>query len=408
MSKLRFTIYECDVCKREIEVQLDGTRPDPSRCNITLKCRGHLKRQGERSTKKFLFTPIVAGLEDYVPRGTPETVNQPVSSTKQISIFTAGGTGMLTAAVLKRKVAGFTATFYVVDENGLDFDLESKPTSFTTPVDSKVTMQLFEITPELLAFKKYTYVINGNVQLVRGGDDSPEGRNLRFNVNNKLRVFVNGVELIPTQYDRTIDDQITLTPLINGVNNVIEILVYNDIDTVIDAATLIPVTFEALLPTNPTDLAFRELNCWGNFGGVTIDAIPRYTLFFTGITLDPEKTYGVARIEATSEADETRTIRASEFNLMLGHEPFANQDKELNAYLTGSELIDNDATISYLRSPATGALVLSVDETNLKQLFIPLVPFLRIAAAESGNLQGGTETAQESEAIQHQYILGPS
>lgn len=411
MSTLqKFIVFKCDTCARETEITLDGRRPDPLRCNITAKCRGKLERQGERTAKRFLFTPTVVGLEDFVPRGTVATPATSIAVEKRIPIFTAGGEGMIAAAVIRKKVISGQAIYYVFDENGAEFVLETLSLSQTLPVDCKVTLKLFELTPSLLNFKKYTYTFASNAQLIQGQDNTPEGHNLRFNTSNRVRVFANGIELSASEFDRTIDNQITLTPAITATNTVIEVIVYNDIDEVIDEDELIDLEFESLTPTIPAELALRALNCWGNYGAATINNTIRYTLFCSDLTVDPEKTYGVARIVATASNGDEAIVRPNEFFILLGREPFAVQDKELFAYVTGTSLVVDDAILIYKQSSASGALELAVEETNITQVFDSIVPHLKIEAAETNNVQGAAETelSKGTELLNRRFILGPS
>ena len=409
MSTLsKFAIYQCDTCDRETEIQLDGNRPDPVRCNITLKCRGKLQKTGERSAKKFLFTPIVEGLEDYIPRGTVATRSVTPTTIRPISIFTGGGDGMIAAAAIRRRVVGSNASFYVITASGDEYHLESQADSVLIPQTVTLTMQVFEITPELLQATKFTYNFKNTAQLIQGPDDSIEGRNLRFDGANRIRVYANGVELTASQFDRSVHDQITLTPAVTGQNNIIEVLVSKDIDFLITATQLIPIYFKALIPTVLDDLALRELNCWGNFQTASIDGVERVLMYSANFgLLDPDKSYGVSRIDVQASAmAEAVSLAPTEFKILLGREPFAVQDKELYAYLAGETLIVEDSILSYNRSTGTGVLELSIDESALTQIYNPILGSNKVT--EAINTASITETAQGITPVRRKYILGPS
>ena len=151
MSTLnKFIIYKCDTCQRQSEVLINGHRPDPVRCNITYKCRGKLQRVGESSAKKFLFTPPVAGLQDYIPRGTVATASPTFAVDPDISMATAGGSGMLTMALLKRNaLPNSMHNFSVLDFAGDEFVIELDSDSVPLPSLS-VQLKLFKISPNLL------------------------------------------------------------------------------------------------------------------------------------------------------------------------------------------------------------------------------------------------------------------
>lgn len=403
-----YVIYKCDVCDRETELSLDGRRPDPVRCNITKNCRGKLQRVGARSAKKFLFTPVVSGLPDFVPRGTVAVPAPELSIPTPITVFTSSGSGIIALAAVKKNPS---QNFYITDVNDASFMIEAG-SGFDLPSTSRIVLKLFEIAPALLTTKKYTYVFNGPVELVSGADDSPEGKNLRFSSTNQLKVYANGIEKLfddnpsLSEFDRSVDNQITFTPAIFDTNNVIEIFVYQDITTAIEEDSLINLEFESLRPTVTDELALRELNCWGDYGSMLINSVERFMLYCTDLTvLDQDKSYGVARAEVYS-LTETRFVKPSEIFILLGREPFSFRDKELYAFLSGENLITEQAVLAYRQSAASGILQLTVDETVITQTFNPVQPTNVTQATELAASTAGT-ALQGTEELAPKYILGP-
>ena len=416
MSTSTYITYECDTCKRSTQILLDGRRPDPNRCNITLKCRGHLKRMGASSSKKFLFTPTMSGVDNYSPRFTTVNNLTSIPVTPQVTIFTSGGGGMATIACPRVEVDSSNNNFYVVDSGGNRFDLESRISSssassyFNTPIASTVTLSLFEITPKLLEFKMYTYVRGYNAQLITGTDDSSGGLKLVFNENNSLKVYVNGIMLPDSAYDRSVNNQLTLTPALTEINNTITILVYTKLSTLIPQSSLISLTFRGLNPDNSVDLALRDLCCWGNCEEVFIEGTTRSLLYCTDFaSLDRNKSYGISSITATSEYGETREIDPGECFILLGQEPFAFQDKETYAYVRGSEIVTSDSTnaiITYNQSQATGNLEPVIGETFITQVFNAIQP--RSPVTITKNTAQAVITTNGTEILNRRYILGPS
>lgn len=405
----KYIIYKCNVCDRQAELLLDGRRPDPLRCNITQDCRGKFIRIGERSAREFLFTPLVPGLSDYVPRGTSIVPAPQLTVPNPIAIFSGAGTGLLALSVVRRAVVGPNALFSVIDQSNTSVLLETLSSSFITPVNSTVRAVLFEISTELLTANKYTYVVAGPVAIVSGQDDSSESRNLRFTVVNNIAVYVNGVELASTAYDRTVDDQITFTPTIYDSNNVVEVFVYQDLSAAINNSKQIVLEFRSLVPTIPADATFRELDCWGNLGATIINNVERFILFCTDLSkLDPSKSYGVAYFETTSSINVVHKIKNSEIFILLGKEPFAFRDKELYAYLTGTSLIDQQSVITYKESAATGSLLLTVDDSAITQIFNPIRISRQLLGIQNAVITGVPGTALEgTENLSPKYILGP-
>ena len=410
MSGTKYIVYKCDVCDRQTEVLLDGRRTDPIRCNITLNCRGKFQRVGERSVREFLFTPVVPGLSDFIPRGTPIIPAPQLTVPNPITIFTAAGSGIIALSTVRRSVSGGLANFYVKDSTGSNFVLETQPSTTILPSLSEIKMVLFEISPELLTASKYTYVINGPVAIVSGPDDSPDGKNLRFSGSNQLSVYVNGVLVDPSSYDRTVNDQITFTPTIYDSNNVVEIFVYQDITSAIGNSKQVVLTFKSLSSTVAEDVAIRELNCWGNFGASIIDGTERFILYCTDLgELRTDKSYGVAYFEATSAVNsETRQLNPAEMFILLGREPFSFRDKEYYAYLSGTSLVTNQSVMTYKESAASGSLFLTVDETAITQVFNQIKISRRIASITTITETAVAGTALEgTENLTPKYILGP-
>lgn len=409
-TSAKYIVYKCNVCERETEIALDGRRPDPTRCNITQRCRGLLERVGERSAREFLFTPIVPGLPDYVPRGTAIVPAAKLTVPNPITVQSAMGAGIIAMSVIRTRVVGNSREYYIVDENGSTLTLEVRHLNTTIAYTSIVRAVLFEISSELLTTTKYTYVVSGPVQMISGQDNSPERRSLRFTAANQLQVYVNGILIDPTGYDRTINDQIKFTPSIFESNNVVEVFVYKDLSAAINNTKQIVLTFRALVPTVPDDLALRKLDAWGNYGAVIIEGVERLILFCTDLTqLDPNKSYGVAYFEAESYLGEKRKVKTNEVFIVLGREPFAFHDKELYAYLRGTALVDDNAVLTYKESQASGQLFLTVDESVITQVFDPIEQTKKITAiTEITTTETVTGTALEgTENLTKKYIIGP-
>jgi len=418
-TSTKYIIYQCSTCQRQTEILLDARRPDPVRCNITLKCRGKLQKIGDRSNKEYLFTPLVDGLEDYVPRGTISNSIPTPKVVNPITIFTGSSTGMLAAAVVRRdpSINGSNNVFYVTDATFQRFDLEQGAGQL--PQASKLLLSVFEVTPELMAFNRYTFSdLKSGTQTVKGIDDSQEGLNLRFTDNDQVAVYLNGISLfedivgsIPDpnniRFIRTIDNEITFSPAITDDNSLAEIIIYDDLAITIPDDQLIQLEF---LPLQASDLTFRDVNCWGDFGAVTVDDILRTILFCVDLSgLDTTKSYGVAKAEMVSNLFEKRMINPSEMYLLLGREPFLFQDKELHAFVNGSKLISPSTILNYSQSIGTGAFELVISSDLVQQVYIPMVPSVPVSGAKPAtDPLNAAQTVNGTEDLKRLYILGPS
>jgi len=372
MSTLnKYTIFQCDTCKRQTEIRLDGLRPDPLRCNITNKCRGKLARVGESLNKKFLFTPPVTGLQDFIPRGTVLPTITALTSDPLVALST--GMGMLTMAVLtKRAITATTHVFtaQVMTQNavragnfiiGVTYTIasvgstiftaigapnnnvgtiftatgagtgtgtastytlivDSEPNTFPLAQNVKLFMNIFPISPSVLQSTTYTYVVSGAVTVIGGPDNSPSASTLRFSASNKISVYVNGVQADPSTYLISVSAQnITFTPSIYESNNVINVIVYNDLTANVTATSLIPLEFDVLDPTATTAQAgltspnaLLSGNAWGNYSAVSFpDGTTNYLLHCTDLSaVVKDSSYGVKNVQVLIGAN---TVDAGNF-----------------------------------------------------------------------------------------------
>jgi hypothetical protein len=254
------------------------------------------------------------------------------------------------------------------------------------------------------------YEISGPVSIVGGKDASPEAKSLRFTASNKITVYVNGIQLLDSQYNRSINDQVTFTPTIYDSNNVVEVFVYQDLSASISKSPQVFLEFRSLLSTIPADAALRELDCWGNYLASKINSIERYTLFCTDLgKLNPNKSYGVARFEVTDSDNITRIINSSDVFILLGKEPFSFRDKELYAYLAGTSLVEQQSVMTYKQSDASGELYLTVDSSAITQVYNPISMSRvnRDIQATAATVIPGTALAG-SENLDQKYIIGPT
>lgn len=366
-----YIIYKCDTCTRETERQEDSRRPDPLRCTITLNCRGKLFRSGERAAKKFLFPSTTTSLVDWRARGTvvdPSTTSVEVA---QISLCTT--------------------------RTGQGLTIATKNTTA-----SSGSIVLYELTPELVKYKKFFYLINTVVQQIRGVDDSADRNTLRFISTEKVKVFVNGVELESFQFDRSIDNEITFTPMITTINNLIEVVVYDDISNTITEENTIRLPIIRMIASDTRRSNFT----WGDTSSIEIFNESYSLMFCLDINkLIQGQSYGFVGIELMDNNVST-LVDPTSVKFVLGKFPFTNNDAELFAYGAVDTFID-DQVISYKTSTTSTALELTVSEDAITQIATPILRnVINIVATDdipvSSTLSQGTVT------LKRKFTLGPT
>lgn len=399
-----YVIYQCDVCHRQAEVENHGDRPDPVRCNITLKCRGKLQRVRTKSSKKFLVTPVVPGVQDYVQRGRDKSPSTAVQVPPSVSINT-GSENILVLAALRRTVVNGLALYVVTDDSGGDFVVEQAPVGTLVPQSATIKATVFEVTSNSLDAVKYTYVSQKSVFIVSGRDHSPSGLNMRFTENDQVTVYVNGVELPATAFDRSVNHQITFTPPIYDSSNVVDVFVYKSLESA-RVGNSITLTFKALKLTDLDDRELRGLSCWGNVSGVTHQGETTHLLYCTDLTpLNATRSYVITRFEAISgDGFESRTVDSSTLKLLLGREPYGFTDKKLREWVDGKSLTDETAVIVYVKTVFNPSI--KVNYAGTTKSFDPLVP--------TANLAVVTPTGEQPQSliidtnISNKYVIGPA
>lgn len=412
-----FKVFQCDVCKRQIELENDAERPDIQRCIITRRCTGHLIPIAGRNNRSELFPPVVIGLQDYIQRGRAVTLRAQLQPEAQVNLLTADDQLTL-SGVFKREFPLLSGNYFfsAIDVNDVIVDLEATTLAADFPTSAtRVRLQLFELTPQILNYRQYTYNRTSGVQAIRGSDDTPDARVLRFVSTDQVQVFVNGIQLEASQFDRTVDDVINFTPLLTDSSNVIQVFVFQDIDTLISTATLIPIDHRVLSDDVLADLQQRSINAWGDVLSLNVEppAIapppPRFLMFSenTG-SLVPGKQYGVARVDIVGPLVPTGTeARAADFSFLLATDPFAFEDKNLYSRVMLDDLVDGDSALQFTQDVNSGKLSLTVAESFIT------TTFERFGVAEllDSDLiinQNRPETSQVATPINNPFIIGPS
>jgi hypothetical protein len=409
MQYKRFAVYQCSSCERQIEIQQDPKSPGPSRCNITFKCPGLLSLVNTRSVRTELFPPVVFGLQDYIQRGTVIAAANATATVASANLTNSGDTSSLVLAGLRKSTTSGTNHFYVIGSQGNTVYTENLTLNpLQLPVNTKIYLNLYQLTAEILQYNQYIYNRSSNVQFVQGADDSAQSKNLRFSSGDKIRVFLNGIEMVEGTFDTSIANQINFTPMLTGTSNVIEIYVYQDITTAIsNGATLTQLMFKPLNVGTPADLAERDVNAWGDVGSVNLGGSEQFLLFCTDIgTLDSSASYGISSAHAVSETGITYDLDLSSLNLLISYPPYGYADKDLTHYVNLNDLATGDGVISMSIGVKTGQQEINCAADYVTNTYKQLTIGVSVASSVTSKETNGTTLpiTQMSNA----FILGPS
>lgn len=397
--------YRCNTCQRTVEQVSDNRRPDPLRCVITQECKGLLELQGSRRGDRARLTTPETDLADRIPRGSTFEFTAAPADPVLVPMVTFPNTNGLTIAGPRRTVVGAQAVYSILDTDGNLFELETRNINTLWPTTSRIDILVYEITAAVLSSQRYTFTFNSIAQLVEGIDDSKEARLMRFGPTDQLKVLVNGVELEDSQYDRSQDNVIRLTPGVVASEVTVEVYVFKDRLANVPADKLIRLTCKPLSTTIAEDLAFRQECAWGDVGRIQTNGIDRSLLYCTDTSgLEERKTYTVAYFEAFNSDGGSRQIDPDEIWLLLSDAPHSFVDKRLDEVIKGGALVQQKFSFTYDLSEATGNLVPVTDASAVTLLQQRLAP-----RAEARVTPASTEGAERAYTKRAEaFIIGPA
>jgi len=345
-----FVLFQCNTCNRKTEQLINQTHATLTKCNITYKCTGTLIKIGESDTKTLSGSDSKSQiLTSWVPRGTT-TQQGTQQSSGQVPINSALGILSIAADATKTNAIN----------------------SFNMSVEIK------RITNS--SFVEYFYNRTANTTTVSGQDDSSKRLSLRFvngSTPDALVVYVNGVEIDKSQYDRTVPGRLVFNPALSSETNLIRIMVYQQV-----AATYKTLTFKK------SNTVFPTASAWDNVSKVEQPRGTSYNIFTCAdLSLIPINTQMV--IKSVSYAGET-TYDGMGY-LLRADAPFSNYDRDqLNTVLLKT-MIDGQEVIEF-KNDDKNVPKYFVNSVVPVSLFPPLSITTRLSADVVSSLKNDSDT----------------
>lgn len=453
----KITVFECDTCKRRIELELDERRPYPARCAITYKCPGLYKKVGQKNSRSTLFPPIVYGLQDYIPRGTVIT-NTPVTEDDPLTSLLAGTRQLVLAATSKQTIESGGISDNWAIENVIGPVINNVQSTFPNdPIflyandvnnpgstgqqnhpfqDHVLLLELYEIATETTAYTEYYFLRGENLTQISGVDDSLQRSVLRFvggdnlNDTNKdnITVFVNGVEvprigspdaISSGKYFMTVisdsgEKAIKFVPSLTDSSNSIKIYVYNKVNVFQDPSKVRTLVFRGL----PDNDSKRRTNSWGDASRVNINyqlSAPKDRFLYTctnfEVLTDTEPLvtntrYIVKNIKAVKLNGSVVSLDPTDIHLLIAQSPFAYVDKVSDLTLNVKEAMDqtNVVILQYYQDEF-GNDNLYTEKSNLAD-FIDSINVLDTVDSSIIPNPGTDLVNQADTLISSKYIVG--
>lgn len=352
-----FVLFQCNTCNRKTEQLINQTHATLTKCTITYKCTGTLIKIGESDTKTLSGSDSKSQiLTSWVPRGTTSQTGTQLTS-GQVPVNSASGILSVAADASKTNAI-----------NSFNMSVEIK----------KITNS---------AFVEYFYNRAANTTTVSGQDDSSKRLSLRF-VNGTtpdvLVVYVNGVEVDTSTYDRTVPGRLVFNPALSAEANLIRIMVYQQV-----ASTFKTLTFKK------SNAVLTTASAWDNVAKIEQPRGTSYNIF-TCADLSPISINTQMTIKSVSYAGETSYVGMG--FLLRADAPFSNYDRDqLNTVLLKT-MIDGQEIIEFKN-----------DDKNVPKYFVnsvvPISVFPPIAITSRLSVDVLPTTKNESDTkLSNQYI----
>lgn len=384
----RYTVLQCNTCKRIQDSPVNSTHYTPDRCTITLGCEGRLVPIGSASNGSTVQSVPPDGLSNWFPRGS--------SITPQVA---------LQADALYDTKTGVNQQIILAVS---DADI-----GFTPGHDAVITLELISEQQTPRDFRQYTYRRSSQFTVINGVEDGAAKKVLRYDTTSTppdvVEVFLNGVkqELGTASKDYVVFDgtsgipnSIQFNSQITGSSNQIDVVVSKA-----SAKSTVSLQFKRLADDESRDV----LGAWEGVDAVRSPAIGRWSLFYNDFIFDGGTIAVDVRLRLNGATQKIVNVPGGPPNtftqaaLLLSRSKLYTQLDRLRAqWVPISELMSNTEFLVAKR--VGGVLSLFVTETAVKNLF-PVLEVLRFDAPSRELLQlGGNAEATD---LNSSIIIGP-
>lgn len=358
----KFTEYKCDTCRRTTVIENDTKRFFVPKCNITYKCEGRLYPIGEKNTKEIITTKPVAGLEDWRQRGSKISFDAEIQDEIFLSLA-SGPSNQITLAIKNIPDQGqnIIATFNVIRDIAT-------------------------------SFREFTYDRLSPISQVNGIDDSLDKKILRFEGDDIIRVFINGVEIPEDGSTGWTRDVLSNTIVFNPT------LIDNSVIVIIVSSPQIP-TIKSL-NFNRNVGGGNQTSAWGNVNTISYknDEYNLYTLTSTNLDIDVNTSLSLISLNGITNIPLTDGI------LLLSYEPWSMIDRIMSYYGNCSLLSNNIANIKMTK--IDNNLQIQISDYGITDAF----PLLKISSLfDITETYSNKQIAGVNFLASHnkKYILGP-
>jgi hypothetical protein len=437
----KITVFECDTCKRQIELEVKDSRPYPTRCAITYKCPGLYKKMGTKNSRSTLFPPIVYGVQDYIQRGTVITKVAPEEPNPLIPLL-SGNRQLVLAATSKLIEFNGAVNDAWATEKTLRSDVDPKIFLYDPDTDNAllldhpkhpmqdhiIWLELYELDVETTAFSEFYFLEKENASQVYGPDDSTNHEILRFSSADNIVITVNGVEIpryngspqdryfkIRADDNNIPENAIKFIPSFSESSNAVKIYVYKT-PTFTNQSKIKTLVFKGL-PDNDIN---RSISSWGDMSRVEINfqespagVVDRFLFTCVNFEVLPDTQplslnyrYIVKAIKAVRDNGSVVDLDPQDIHLLFGQPPFSFTDKvkDLTLSIDAAMNLSNGIILQYFQDES-GNDALYVYKNDLAHLIDDINILEKVDDILLNNV-AATQVNQADTLISSKYIIG--
>lgn len=300
--------YKCDTCHREIETELDPFRPDLNKCNITYRCEGKLSKTGETRLRSELVPLPQAGLDNWRKRGV-EAIAELVEA----------------APVW---VTALSSDNYIA--------IAVKRVGPPPAINHQLHIILNMLSNSVRPFVEYTYTLAPLTKIVTGLDVN--SKNLRFNANDQVFVYVNGVE----QYSLDASDS-NYHPTLGSYNKDFPSYSIKFKNALVDTSVVKVVVYGVLTHVTYDLTAVKDMNTFSVWGNVKTTVINNetYDVYHANIVNLPINYY----FSIHQTLDGSSVIANDRIKLLMSIRPFTYLSRRYDKVLPFNDAIKFNKTL---------------------------------------------------------------
>lgn len=351
-----YDVFQCNVCKQQTEKPVNQTHATLDRCTITFKCVGKLLKTGQTEIKASLTPNSNNDLEAWKPR-TDTVLNQKLVVDEVLTVMS--GTEALSIAI--------------------------KTTDYQS--DDPLSLVLAQEKLGSSSFVEFFYNRPSNTTQLYGQDDSSKRLTLRFSTLDEVKVYINGIELASTLFDRSVSGRITLAqPLVDDAST-INVVVFRQAAQILKTLTF---------TTNNT--THDNTTAWGNVLSYETKENGHQYRIFTCRDLSSLEIGTTLKIDSLKSG--SNPISLTHAYLLLSAKPYSSYDRDLDNVISLGAVLSNSIKFEYY-SDDTGVPTVFTKKTSdsLKSIFPPIAIIAKSKVDLDNNLKNNSNTVIRNKFI---------